>query len=213
MTLIVRSHLPIDEATATVRRVGADRPIFEVITLEQAVANSLATARLATMLLGVFAIVAIALAGIGLYAVVAYSVARMTRDIGIRIALGATTRDVLRITMGDGWWMKCAGLVLGVSAALMLTRLMRRLVFDVSTTDPLTFVAAAALLASLAVCVSYLPARKATRIDPAVALRTEWNWSSAHLAPADHQPDFDHIETARVIVCGQESLRPNLARS
>jgi putative ABC transport system permease protein len=177
VTLIVRSRLPTDQATGTVRRVvaavDADRPIFEVITLEQAVANSFATARLATVLLGVFATVAIALVGIGLYAVVAYSVSRLTRDIGIRIALGATPRDVLRLTMGDGWRMALAGLTLGIAAALMLTRLMRSLVFDVSTTDPLTFAAAAALLASLAVFASYLPARRATRIDPTIALRTE----------------------------------------
>jgi putative ABC transport system permease protein len=177
VTLIVRSRLPTNQATATVRRavaaVDADRPIFEVITLEQAVANSLATARLATVLLAVFACVAIALAGIGLYAVVAYSVSRLTRDIGIRIALGATPRDVLRLTMGDGWRMTFAGLTLGIAAALMLTRLMRGLVFDVSTSDPLTFAAAAALLASLATLASYLPARRATRIDPARALRAE----------------------------------------
>jgi putative ABC transport system permease protein len=177
VTLIVRSRLPTNQATAIVRRavaaVDADRPIFEVITLEQAVANSLATARLATVLLALFACVAIALAGIGLYAVVAYSVSRLTRDIGIRIALGATPRDVLRLTMGDGWRMTFAGLTLGIAAALMLTRLMRGLVFDVSTTDPLTFAAAAALLASLATLASYLPARRATRIDPARALRAE----------------------------------------
>jgi putative ABC transport system permease protein len=177
VTLIVRSALPTDQATATVRRVvaavDAVRPIFEVITLEQAVANSLATARLATVLLGLFAAVAIGLAGIGLYAVVAYSVSRLTRDIGIRMALGATPRDVLRLTMGDGWRMTIAGLTVGVAAALMLTRLMRGLVFDISTADPLTFVAAAALLASLAALASYLPARRATRIDPTTALRAE----------------------------------------
>ncbi|HYM26413.1 MAG TPA: FtsX-like permease family protein, partial [Vicinamibacterales bacterium] len=177
VTLIVRSRLPTDQAAAATRRtvaaVDTDRPIFEVTTLEQAVADSFAEARLATVLLGFFAVVAIALAGIGLYAVVAFSVSRLTRDIGIRIALGAAPRDVLRLTMSDGWRMSAAGLAIGIVAALALTRLMRTLVFDVSTTDPLTFIAAAALLAFLALLASYLPAHRATRIDPTIALRGE----------------------------------------
>jgi putative ABC transport system permease protein len=177
VTLIVRSRLPTDQATSLVRRVvagvDADRPIFEIITLEQAVANSVATERLATVLLGMFAAVALVLAGIGLYAVVAYSVSRLTREIGIRIALGATPGDVLAMTMGDGWKPAIVGLAIGFAAAVALTRVMRSLLFGVSATDPLTFASAGALLTLLALVASYLPARRAARMDPTAALRQE----------------------------------------
>jgi putative ABC transport system permease protein len=156
-----------------VAAVDPARPIFEVVTLEQAVADSFATARLATVLLGFFASVAITLASVGLYAIVAYAVSRKTRDIGIRMALGASTRDVLRLTLGDAWRLAAVGLTAGIVAALAMTRLMRSLLFDVSSTDPATFVMTGVLLAIVAGLASYLPARHATRIDPTVALRHE----------------------------------------
>jgi ABC-type antimicrobial peptide transport system permease subunit len=177
VTLIVRSPLPTDQVVSMVRRaVGAidpDRPIFDVVTLEQAVSDSFATKRLATVLLAFFATVAITLASVGLYAIVAYSVSQQTRDIGIRMALGARPRDVLRLTLGEGWRLAAIGLSAGTVAALVSTRLMRSLVFDVSTTDPLTFAVTGGLLAAVALFASYWPARRATRIDPMMALRHE----------------------------------------
>lgn len=177
VTLIVRSHLATDVLTDTLRRavaaIDSDRPIFDVITLEQAVWDSFATKRLATVLLGLFAAVAITLASVGLYAIVAYSVAQRTRDIGIRMALGARPRDVLAVTLGEGWRLAMAGLAGGIVAALVATRLMRSLVFEVSTSDPLTFAVTASMLAAIALVASYVPARRATRIDPMIALRYE----------------------------------------
>jgi len=177
VTLIVRSPLPTEQLTSLVRRtvadVDPDRPIFDVVTLEQAVSDAFAAKRLATVLLGFFAAVAMTLASVGLYAIVAFSISQRTRDIGIRIALGASRRDVLGLALRDAWRLAGAGLIAGLAAALLSTRLMRSLVFDVSTTDPLTFAAAALLLAAITLAASYVPARRATRIDPTIALRFE----------------------------------------
>ena len=177
VTLIVRSRLATDSLTATVRgavaSIDADRPIFGVITLDQAVTESFATHRLATVLLGFFAAVAITLASIGLYAIMAYSVTQRTREIGIRMALGARPTDILRMALTEGSRLAVAGLCVGIVAAIAATRLMRSLVFDISTSDPLTFGLTAALLASVALVASYVPARRATRIDPMIALRYE----------------------------------------
>jgi putative ABC transport system permease protein len=177
VTLIVRSPLPTDQVTTTMRRavtaIDPDRPVFDVITLEQAVSDSFATKRLATVLLGFFAAVAMTLASVGLYAIVAYSVSLRTREIGIRMALGARPRDVLALTLTEGWQLAAAGLAAGIVAAWLSTGVMRSLVFDVSTTDPLTFVLAGGLLAAIGLLASYVPARRATRIDPTVALRCE----------------------------------------
>ena len=176
-TLIVRSHLATDALTNTVRRaiasIDPDRPVFDVITLEEALSHSFATKRLATVLLGFFAAIAITLASIGLYAIMAYSVTQRTRDIGIRMALGAQPIDVLRMIIREGWHLAMIGLVTGIVAALVATRLMRSLVFQVSTSDPATFAITAALLAAIALIASYIPARRATRIDPMIALRYE----------------------------------------
>jgi predicted permease len=177
VTLITRSHLTTDALTGTLRSavaaVDPDLPIFDVITLEQAVSDSFATKRLAMVLLGLFAAVAVTLASVGLYAIVAYSVAQRTRDIGIRMALGASPRDVLAMTLGEGWRLATAGLAAGIVAALVATRLMRSLVFEVSTNDPLTFAATGSMLAAIALIASYVPARRAIRIDPMIALRYE----------------------------------------
>jgi putative ABC transport system permease protein len=177
VTLMVRSQLPTDQVASLVRGAVAaadpDRPVFDVVTLEQALSDSLATTRLATVLLGFCAAVAITLASVGLYAIVAYAVSQRTREIGIRMALGASPGDVLRLVVGDGWRLAAIGLLTGIVAALLSTRLMQSLVFDVSTTDPLTFAATGGILAVVALLASYVPARRATRINPMVALRHE----------------------------------------
>ena len=177
VTVIVRSESPTEQVTGTVRRVVAaldpDRPVYSVITLEQALSDSFATTRLATVLLGFFAAVALTLAAVGLYAIVAYSVSQRTRDIGIRMALGASPRDVLRLTVREGSGLAALGLATGIAVALLSAGLMRNLVYNVTTTDPTTFAATGALLAAVALLACYLPARRATRIDPAAALRCE----------------------------------------
>lgn len=176
-TLIVRSRIATDALTATLRgtvaAIDPDRPLFDVITLDEAVSQSFAAKRLATVLLGFFAAVAVTLASVGLYAIMAYAVSQRTRDIGIRMALGARPRDVLRMTMGEGWRLAMMGLATGIVGALVSTRMLRSLVFDVSPTDPLTFAVAAGLLAAIALAASYVPARRAMRVDPMIALRYE----------------------------------------
>lgn len=175
--LIVRSKLATDSVTAILRQavasVDPERPIFDVITLEQAVSQSFATRRVATVLLGMFAFVAITLASVGIYALVAYSVTQQTRDIGIRIALGARPRDVLYMSLSQGWRLALIGLGTGCVGALAATRLMRSIVYGVSTTDPITLAVTGVLLAAIALLASYVPARRATQIDPMSALRYE----------------------------------------
>jgi ABC-type antimicrobial peptide transport system permease subunit len=121
----------------------------------------------------VFAALALGLACIGIYGVISYLVGQRTQEIGIRLALGAKRLDVLRLILGEGMKMAALGLLIGIVAALGLTRLMAKLLFGVSATDPLTFAAVAALLAIVALAACYIPARRAMRVDPMVALRYE----------------------------------------
>jgi len=127
--------------------------------------------RLLVMLLGSFALVALLLAVIGIYGIVAYSVARRTQEMGIRRALGAQQSDILRLLVGQGFRLAMAGVAVGIAGAFALTRLMTSLLFHVSATDPATFVAVALLFLLVALAASYIPARRATRIDPMAALR------------------------------------------
>jgi ABC-type antimicrobial peptide transport system permease subunit len=123
--------------------------------------------------MAIFAGIALVLAMIGIYCVMSYSVSRRTREIGLRMALGASRRDVLRMVAGRGVALVTLGMLLGTAAALVLTRLMASLVYGVSSTDPLTFAAASGMLAFVAIAACLAPASRATRIDPAVALRDE----------------------------------------
>ena len=175
VTLIVRSDAPIDRLTDALRHavaaIDSERPVFGLVTLEQAISVSFAPKRMMMVLLGFFAVVAITLASVGLYAIMAYSVAQRTRDIGIRMALGATPSHVLHTVLGEGWRLAILGLVAGTAGALAATRLMRSLVFEVSTNDPLTFFVAASLLGAVALAACYIPARRATQVDPMAAVR------------------------------------------
>jgi putative ABC transport system permease protein len=139
--------------------------------MEEVVGLSLAQRRLSMSLLATFAALALLLAGVGIYGVLAYSVTERTHEIGLRMALGASSRDVLRMVMGNSARLIAAGLALGLGAALAVTRLMTSLLFQVSATDPLTYAGIAALLSAIALIASYLPARRAARVDPMVALR------------------------------------------
>jgi putative ABC transport system permease protein len=141
--------------------------------MEQVLSESLARRRLYMILLGVFAGAALLLAGVGIYGVVSYSVSQRRREMGIRIAIGAERGDVLRLVLGQGARAATLGIALGMAAALALTRLMASLLFGVSAADPLTFLAVALVLTIAALAASYIPARRAMRVDPMVVLRHE----------------------------------------
>jgi ABC-type antimicrobial peptide transport system permease subunit len=134
------------------------------------VAQSIASQRFSLILLGAFAGVALLLAGIGIYGVLSYLVGQRTREIGVRMALGAQQLDVLRMVMGDGARMTMVGAAIGLVAALALTRLMPSMLFGVRPTDPITFGLVAVVLCGIALLASYVPARRAAKVDPMVAL-------------------------------------------
>ncbi|RPJ18796.1 MAG: FtsX-like permease family protein [Planctomycetaceae bacterium] len=160
----------VREAVVAVNR---ELPISDVMTMEQRIANSTSRTRFLAVLLALFAMLALGLAVTGVYGLIAYSVAQRTREIGIRMALGARSSQVLRQTMCQGMRLVIMGGVIGASAACILNRLMHSLLYGVSATDPLTFSAVALLLAIAALLACYIPARRASRIDPMAALRCE----------------------------------------
>ena len=154
-----------------VQEIDPREVIYNVATMNQVVANSLAARRFSMILLGVFAALALALACVGIYGVISYLVGQRTNEIGVRIALGAQRADVLRLILGEGTRTALIGVVFGIVAALGLTRLMSNQLFGVSAHDPLTFAAVASLLMIVAIAACYVPARRAMKIDPIVALR------------------------------------------
>jgi predicted permease len=151
--------------------IDRDQSVSEIKTMEAIFDDRLGQRRLTMQLLGSFAGVALLLALIGLYGVVAYSVAQRTHEVGIRRALGAQQSDILRLVLGQGLGLTLAGVSLGIGGALALTRIMKTMLFQVSATDPLTFAGIALLFVAVALAASYIPARRAARIDPMIALR------------------------------------------
>jgi len=147
--------------------------LSRVTTMNKLLADVTARPRFMLWLLGVFALVALLLTGVGVYGVLAYLVAQSTREIGIRMALGAETREVLMLTLWQGMGLVLLGLSVGLLGAWALTRLLKTLLFGVSVTDPLTFVVVALLLALVALLACWVPARRATKVDPLIALRHE----------------------------------------
>jgi putative ABC transport system permease protein len=141
--------------------------------MDEVISRSTASRRFSVALLGSFAALALILASIGIYAVMAFSVARRTHEIGVRMALGARSGDVLRLVLGQGLRVTTIGILFGIVGALGLTRFLQSLLYEVRPTDPPTFVIVLLLLVSVSVAASYLPARRAMRVDPMVALRYE----------------------------------------
>jgi len=177
LSLIVRTesdpallHQPLRSA---VRRINADQTLPEMKTLEQIKFESLGNNRLNTLLLGTFAGVALLLAAIGIYGVMSYSVQQRTREIGIRAALGASSADILRLVLRHGMTTVVLGLLIGVAGVFALARILSALLFGIGERDPLTLASVAATLAAIALLACYLPARRATKVNPIIALRDE----------------------------------------
>jgi putative ABC transport system permease protein len=160
-------------ARAAVQAVDPNLPVFDVASMEELVSRSVSGPRFNSLMLGGFAALALLLAAVGIYGVVAYSVAQRTHEIGVRMALGARGRDVVHEILAKGLALAAAGLALGLLGALALTRLLAGMLYGVGAEDPLTFAAVSAILAATAVIATYVPARRATRVDPIIALRCE----------------------------------------
>jgi putative ABC transport system permease protein len=177
MQVVVRTAGDPLAAAATVRReiarLDPEQPISDVRTMDQRIGRSLESRRFNMILLTAFAALALALAAIGIYGIIAYAVTGRTHEIGVRLALGAQRRDVLSMIVVQGMAMTAAGAAIGVVSALIVTRLMSSLLFGISAADPVTFAVIPLLLAAVAFVACYVPAHRATRVDPLVALRTE----------------------------------------
>ncbi len=177
ITLLVRTKTDPANFLAPVRRevqaIEKNLPITNLRPMTELIGNSLYAARMGAVLLGVFGLLALLLAAVGLYGVMAYSVARRTREIGIRMALGAQRGDVLRLVLYEGMTLVGVGILFGLAGAFALTRLLASFLYGVSTTDPSTFVGIAVFLAAIALVANFIPARRATKVDPMIALRYE----------------------------------------
>ena len=148
-------------------------PVYHVRSMAEVMGDSLERRRLALILLGSFAGLALLLASIGIYGVIAYSVVRRVREIGVRVALGAQPSDVMRLLVGQGLLLLLSGIVLGLVGALALTRSLASFLYGIKATDPVTFACGALLLAGVGLLASYVPARRAMKVDPMIALRYE----------------------------------------
>jgi len=177
MTMVVRTAgdpaAAINALRQAFRVVDRDTPISNLQTLQKVLVDSTARQRFGAWLLGTFAALALGLAGVGIYGVMSYSVAQRAREIGVRMALGAGKNDVLKMVLRRGLALTLPGIALGLLGAFAVTRLMKSLLFNVSATDPVTFIRIASALAMIALLACWIPARRATKVDPMVALRCE----------------------------------------
>ena len=177
MTLVVRTTGDPLSAVATVQRaiweIDPDQPITQISTMDDLVLGSVAQPRFSMTLLGVFAALALVLASVGIYGVISYSVSQRTHEIGLRMALGAETGDVLKLILRHGLVLAGTGIGVGLAGAFLVTRLMESLLFGVAAVDVVTFAFVAGLLGLVALIATTVPALRAARVDPMVALRSE----------------------------------------
>jgi putative ABC transport system permease protein len=177
MAVVVRTTTdPVQVVTAVqgeLLAIDRDQPAFDVRTMDRVVSESLAPQRVTMVMMGIFAVIALLLAAIGVYAVMSYAVTQRTHEIGVRLALGAQPGDILRMVVRQGMVLAGAGLGLGLVASYFLTQGMSKVLYGVSASDPVTFAGISALLAVVAFAANYLPARRATKVDPMQALRYE----------------------------------------
>jgi putative ABC transport system permease protein len=177
LTLVIRTSSNPSSLAETVRdevrSVDPDMPVFGIRTMEEVMAKTVVQRRFAMVLLAVFAFVALALSSVGIYGVIAYSVGQRTHEIGVRMALGASSRDVLQLIMMQGVKLTLAGAAIGIAGAIAVTRFLAFLLFGITATDPLTFAGITLLLSSVALLACYFPARRAMKVDPITALRHE----------------------------------------
>jgi putative ABC transport system permease protein len=176
-TLIVHSpgdpQALVSAVRSKIAEIDPNLPVTSIASMDSIVANSVAQPRVLAQFVGVFAGFALLLAAIGIYGVMAYSVAARTQEMGIRMSLGAAPSDILRLVVAQGMRLALLGVIIGIAASLALTRLMGTLLFNVKATDPFAFTLASAVLVATALVACYLPARRATRVDPIVVLRFE----------------------------------------
>jgi putative ABC transport system permease protein len=177
MLLLVRTSGSPASLAGPIRRAVAaldpDLPVSDIRTLDERLDQSVAQPRVSMIVLGIFAVMALVLAAVGIYGVLSYTVTQRTRELGIRMALGAESKSVMRLVVGQAMTPVLIGVILGLAGAWGATRLMSSLLFGVSATDPLTFLAVALFLLVVAALASWLPARRATMVDPLIALRAE----------------------------------------
>jgi len=177
MTLAVRTNSDpmnsVTAATSAIHQAAPDLPVVDVMSMNEIIAQSVSPQRFNMLLLACFAGLALVLAAVGIYSVLSYTVRRRVREIGIRMALGASHKDVIRMILADGLKPILIGVVLGLAAALALSRVVASLIYGVRATDPLTFAAVALLLLLVGIFATILPAYRATRIEPVRILREE----------------------------------------
>jgi ABC-type antimicrobial peptide transport system permease subunit len=177
MNIVLRAASSPRDLAPSARRqlfeVDRDQPIFDIKTMDERIGDATSRRRFSMTLLGVFAGVAVLLAAVGIYGVVSYSVSQRRHEMGIRSALGAKSSDILRLVMGQGLRLTIAGVAIGLAGGFALTRVMESLLYKVSPTDPLTFAVTSLVLAGVALGACSVPARRATKVDPMIALRCD----------------------------------------
>jgi putative ABC transport system permease protein len=177
MTFVVRTDGDPKALTGTIREqvraLDPKLPIYAVQTMDEILAESVATRRFSMYLFAAFALIALGLAAIGIYGVMAQSVTQRVQEIGVRMALGARPKDILSMILGQGTWLTVIGVIAGLTGAMIVSRFLRALLFGVQPIDPITYVAVTLVLIVVALFASYIPARRAAKVDPMVALRYE----------------------------------------
>ena len=212
MYLAVRTAGPPESVAGLIRNevlaIDRDQPLASVLTMEERISDSVAPRRFNMFLLTLFACLAVLLSAVGIYGIMAFTVSQRTQEIGVRIALGARSTDVLRLVIQSGFKLAVFGILLGLALSYAVTRLMSSLLFEVSATDPAIFVFDAMLLLAVALVACYIPARRATKVDPLVALRSE---KVTQICLCRNQGHWCFEETD-ITLCNRRKHRPQSVR-